>query len=64
MATRGLVAWEKKGGSDGQMGERKEKKRKEKKRKGKENGLLHWALIWAKKWRWEVGHDGLELVLG
>ena len=32
--------------------ERKEKKRKEKKRK-KENGLLHWALVWATKM--EVG---------
>ena len=37
---------------------------KEKKRKEKENGLLHWASVWAKKWRWEVGHDGLEWVLG
>ena len=34
-----MVAWEKKGGSDGQVGERKEK----------ENGLLHWALVWATK---------------
>ena len=34
MVARGLVAWEKKGGSDGQVGERKEEKRK-----GKENGL-------------------------
>ena len=48
MAVRGLVAWEKKGGSDGQVGERKEKEKKEKKRK-KENGLLHWALVWATK---------------
>ena len=40
----------------------KEKKRKEKERKGK--WLLHWALVWARKWRWEMGHDGLELVLG
>ena len=53
----GLVAWEKKGGSDGQVRERKEKKKKR-----KENGLLYWASIWARKWRWEVGYDGLELV--
>ena len=48
----GLVAWEKKGGSDGQVGERKGKKRKRKERK-KENGLLHWASVWATKM--EVG---------
>ena len=53
MAVRGLVAWEKKGGSDGQVGERKGKKRKEKKKKEKENGLLHWTSIWAMKM--EVG---------
>ena len=50
VAVRGLVAWEKKGGSDGQVGERKEK---EKKKKEKENGLLHWASVWATKM--EVG---------
>ena len=46
----------KKGGSDGQVGERKEKKRKRK----KENGLLHWALVWATKM--EVG-SGIGLGL-
>ena len=45
----GLVAWEKKGGSDGQVGERKEKEKK------KENGLLHWALVWAMKMEVESG---------
>ena len=44
-----LVSWEKKGGSDGQVGERKGKKRKEKKKKEKENGLLYWASVWAMK---------------
>ena len=44
-----MAAWEKKEGSDGQVRERKEKKRKRK----KENGLLHWALVWATKM--EVG---------
>ena len=56
MAVRGLVAWEKKGGSDGQVGERKGKKRKEKERKGKwvvalgfglghKNGGGKWAMM-------------------
>ena len=36
----------------------------EKKKRKRENGSLPWALVWVKKWRWEVGHDGLELVLG
>ena len=59
VAVRGLVAWEKKGESDGQVGERKKKKRK-----GKWVGLLHWASVWARKWRWEMGQVGLEWVLG
>ena len=45
VVVRGLVAWEKKRGSDGQVGE----KRREKERKGKWVGLLHWASIWANK---------------
>ena len=62
MAVRGLVAWEKKGGSDGQVGERKGKKRKrkEKERKGKwvaalgfdlghKNGGGKWAMM---GWNW------------
>ena len=40
MAARGLVAWEKKGGSDGQVGERKKEKRK-----GKWVGLLYLASV-------------------
>ena len=35
-------------GSDGQVGKEKERKEKE-----KENGLLHWASVWATKM--EVG---------
>ena len=38
--------------------------RKEKKRKGKWVGLLHWASVWANKWRWKMGQFGLELGLG
>ena len=53
-----MLAWEKKGGSDGQVGERKEKKRKRKKRKwvaalgfglGHKNGGGKWAII---GWNW------------
>ena len=49
-----LIAWEKKGGSDGQVGERKEKKRKGKERKmgcciglrfGPKNGGVKWAMM-------------------
>ena len=40
--------------SDGQVGERKEKKM----------GCCIGLWFGPQKWRWEVGHDGLELVLG
>ena len=43
------------------VGERKEKKRKRKKRK---MGCCIGIWFGPQKWRWEVGHDGLELVLG
>ena len=55
MVARGLVAWEKKGGSDGQVGERK---RKEKERKmgcciglrfGPKNEGGKWAMM---GWNW------------
>ena len=48
MVAGGAGSMEEERGSDGQVGERKEKK-------GKENGLLHWASVWARKWRWEMG---------
>ena len=37
----------------GKWGKEKERKEKEKKKKEKENGLLHWASVWAMKM--EVG---------
>ena len=36
----------------------------EKRRKEKWVGLLHWASVWASKWRWKVGQVGLKLGLG
>ena len=58
MDVRGLVAWEKKGGSDGQVGKETERKEKEIKGKwvaalgfslGHENGGGKWAMM---GWNW------------
>ena len=51
-------------GKWGKKKKRKEKKRKRKKRKKKKMGCCIGLWFGPRKWRWEVGHDGLELVLG
>ena len=35
----------------------------EKKKRKRENGLLVWALVWGRKWRWKVSQVGLKLGL-
>ena len=55
---RGWQHGKRKGEVMGKWG--KEKKRKKKRKMGCCIGLQ----FGPRKWRWEVGHDGLELVLG
>ena len=58
----GLVAWEKKGGSDGQVGERKEKERKMGCCIGLQFGLENEGGKWAMMgWNWSwAERNGLE----
>ena len=52
-------------GIDGVGGGKKRKeKKKKKKRKKRKMGCCIGLRFGLQKWRWEVGHDGLELVLG
>ena len=54
----------KKGKVMGKWGKKRKEKKKKRKRKKRKMGCCIALQFGPQKWRWEVGHDGLELVLG
>ena len=48
----------------GKWGKKRKEKKKKRKRKKRKMGCCIGLRFGPQKWRWKVGHDGLELVLG